>query len=58
MTLLDGKSGEWNTINQKTGGFRLLDDPVEIPYHPEYIKALRQGDLIAANLETAQVANF
>lgn len=42
----------------KTGGFRLLADPVEIPFHPEYIKALQQGDLIAADAETASAANL
>ena len=44
--------------DQKTGGFRLLEEPVEIPYHPEYIKALRQGDLLPADSETARAADL
>ncbi len=46
------------STNQMTGGFRLLTEPVEIHNHPEYIRALKQGDLIPANFETARAADL
>ncbi len=39
-----------------SGAFVLSSEPETIPFHPEYAKHLREGDLIAADSETALIA--
>ena len=45
---LEGRPGEY--------GFVVLDEVVEVPNRVEYMQALRAGDLLPANEETADLA--
>lgn len=39
--------------NKHVGGWPLKNEPDEIPYRPEYVQAVKEGDLIAADKATA-----
>lgn len=39
-------------------GFALVDEVVEVPARAEYIKALKDGDLLPADAETASAAGL
>ena len=47
---LEGKPGEY--------GFVVLDEAVEVPNRVEYVQALRAGDLLPADQETADLAGL
>ena len=38
------------------GGFVMVDEPVTVASCPEYVKALRKGDIKAADEATARIA--
>lgn len=40
------------------GGWELDPNPSEVDACPEYLRALKDGDLIPANKETAEYANL
>lgn len=41
--------------NKNVGGWPLKDGIDEIPYRPEYVQAVKEGDLIAADKATADM---
>jgi len=43
-------------FNSSTKQFDVIETGVEIPYHPEYIKHLKEGSFIALTVETASKA--
>jgi hypothetical protein len=43
-------------FNIETREFDIIEDGVTIPYHPEYIKHLKDHSLLAVDLQTAQKA--
>lgn len=50
----------WNMVTvqvdgQSRFGFERKTEPDVVPYHRDYVLAVKQGDLIAADLETAQL---
>lgn len=44
------------TYNAETDEWDVNPKGVQVPYHPEYIKHLKEKALLPANLETAQAA--
>jgi len=44
------------TYNVATDEWEIAVKGVQVPYHPEYIRHLKEKSLLPANLETAQAA--
>lgn len=41
-----------------TGAFVQLSEPVQVPFHRDFLTHLREGDLLPADQLTAQAANL
>lgn len=47
-----------NDEGKVCGGYVQVDKEIELPYMVEYIKALKCGDLLPADAETASIAGL
>lgn len=47
-----------NSSGKVSGAYEQLTNAVEVPYMPEYIKALKCGDLLAVDADTAKLAGL